>query len=60
MRLLGMANARQNGPIKKRSGIVVTIPKDVKQHMDIKPGDKLLFCEGDTGDIILRKNGVKH
>lgn len=55
MRLLDLVDVRQNG----LTGLVVTIPKDIGIQLDLKIGDKLLFCESDAGDIIIKKNRGK-
>ena len=62
MRFLGLSEVQSNGKIKeypKYTSLKSTIPKDAAEKLNIKPGDKVIFCETDSGDVIIRKNGHK-
>ena len=52
MDIIGLAKTRPHG--------IITIPKSVRDTLNLDIDDKLIFYRNDSGDIILQKNGVKH
>ncbi len=36
----------------------VTIPKHIRDSMDMQPGCKVVFAVNDAGEVVLRKNGT--
>lgn len=60
MRLLGIVDISTNGTMNeppRYTSLKSTIPKDVVELLKLKAGDKLVFCENNCGEVILRKNG---